>query len=320
MFEWLDTLSKNPTKVLVVGSANVDIVARVPRLPKDGESLRGTSLSVVFGGKGANQAVALARIGASVEFISAVGRDHYGKLMKKNFSQEGIVVDAIKTVSKETSGTALIFVDDEGRNSIVVIPGANHKLVPEDLIKVKKDFEGKEIYLTQLELLQETVETGLLIAKEKGLVTIVDAGPPRSISEKVFPYIDIISPNETETEFLVGIKPASRSDYRKCARSLLKKGVRAVVLKLGAKGCYYADDSQEIYVPGFKIKAIDTTAAGDAFTAGLAFAWGKAPLEEVLIFANAVGALACMKFGAQPSMPFPADIKSFLASIRKNGG
>ncbi len=319
MFEWINSLSKKPQRALVVGSANVDIVARVPRLPKDGESLRGNSMSVVFGGKGANQAVALARIGASVEFISAVGGDHYGKLMKQNFTREGIVVSAVKTVAGETSGTALIFVDDEGRNSIVVIPGANYKLLPEDLVKNKRHFEGKDVYLTQLELLPETVEAGLFLAKEKGLITIVDAGPPRAISEKIFPYIDIISPNETETEFLVGIKPTTKKEFRKCANSLLKKGVRAVILKLGAKGCYYADDSQELYVPGFKIKAVDTTAAGDAFTAGLAFAWGKASLDEILIFANAVGALACMKFGAQPSMPILAEVKTFLNSIRKIG-
>lgn len=317
MFEWINNLLRKPPAVLVVGSANVDIVARVSRLPKEGESLRGSSLSIVFGGKGANQAVALARAGASVEFITSVGGDYYGRLMRDNFKREGISTRPIKVVKGETSGTALIFVDDGGKNSIVVIPGANHKLLPDDLIKYENYFVGKNVYLTQLELLPETVEAGLVLAKKNGLISIVDAGPPRSISDKTFPYIDVISPNETETEFLVGIKPVTKRDYRKCANYLIKKGVRAVVLKLGAKGCYYADDSQEMYVPGFKIKPVDTTAAGDAFTAGLAFAWGKAPLEEVLLFANSAGALACMKFGAQPSMPNLNEIRSFLGSIRK---
>ncbi|MCX8064416.1 MAG: ribokinase [Candidatus Hydrogenedentes bacterium] len=318
MFEWVNTLRRVPPNVLVVGSANTDIVAKVPRLPTEGESLRGNSLSIVFGGKGANQAVALARIGARVEFISAVGGDYYGRLMKNNFKREGILTSAVRMVRGETSGTALIFVDEGGRNSIVVIPGANHRLLPEDMVRDENHFVGKDIYLTQLELLPETVEVGLVLAKKNGLVTIVDAGPPRNISDKVFPYIDLISPNETETEFLVGIKPITKKDYRRCAGFLLKKGVRAVVLKLGAKGCYYADDTQEVYVPGFKIKPVDTTAAGDAFTAGLAFAWGKASLEEVLLFANSAGALACMKFGAQPSMPYLDEVKSFLNSIRKS--
>ncbi len=308
----LENLRKQQRKVVVVGSANVDIVAKVPRLPREGESYRGESLAIVFGGKGANQAVSLARLGANVNFVCCVGKDHFGKSMKNSFRNEGIPVNTVKETSEVFSGTALIFVDKQGRNSIVVIAGANHELKPEDVIKQEKVFQKGEVFLTQLELLPETIETALIQAKKNNLITIVDAGPPRSISKQIFPYIDIISPNETETEFLTGRKPTKRQDYHWCACKLLEMGARSVVLKLGEKGCYYYDGVDEVFIPGYKVSVVDTTAAGDAFTSALAFAWEQSTLEEVLQFANAVGALSCTKFGAQPSMPYFDEVKQFL--------
>lgn len=305
-------LKSKKRKIVVVGSANVDIVARVPRLPKEGESFRGESLSVVFGGKGANQAVSLARLGADVQFICCVGKDHFGKSMKKSFKDEGIPTGTIKETGEAFSGTALIFVDNQGRNSIVVIAGANHELKPEDVIRQEKVFQKGDVFLTQLELLPETIETALIQAKKNGLITIVDAGPPRNISKDIFPYIDVISPNETETEFLTGKKPSGHKNWLWCAEKLLNLGARSVVLKLGAQGCFYYDGIDEIYLPGCKVSVIDTTAAGDAFTSALAFAWGQACIIDVLNFANAVGALACTKFGAQPSMPRFEEVSKFI--------
>ncbi|MCA1901499.1 MAG: ribokinase [Candidatus Hydrogenedens sp.] len=315
MKELLNILKNQQRSVVVVGSANVDMVAKVPRMPKEGESLRGDSLSVVFGGKGANQAVALARLGAKVRFIACVGKDQYGKAMKQNFKNEGIPTHTIKEAVDSLSGTALIFVDKTGKNSIVVIPGANHDLKPKDVIQQKGIFKKGDVFLTQLELLSETVEASIILAKEAGLITIVDAGPPRKISKYIFPYIDIISPNETETEFLVGKKPETKKDCHVCAEKLMKMGARAVVLKLGVRGCFYSDGEKEFFINGYKINTVDTTAAGDAFTAGLALAWGRTSIEEALQFANAVGALACTRFGAQPSMPTLSEVSTFLKQI-----
>lgn len=315
--KFFDTIKNQKKKIIVVGSANVDIVARVPRLPKEGESFRGESLSIVFGGKGANQAVSLARLGADINFISCVGKDHFGMSMKKSFKDEGIPINTIKETSNAFSGTALIFVDKDGRNSIVVIAGANHELKPEDIIKRENIFKKGDILLTQLELLPETIETALILAKKNGMITIVDAGPPRNISKHIFPYIDVISPNETETEFLTGINPSKSENRLKCAEMFLKMGVSSVVLKLGSQGCYYNDNSYEIYMPGYKVPVVDTTAAGDAFTSALAYVWGQAEIDDVLDFANAVGALACTKFGAQPSMPHLDEVQKFLKKHRK---
>jgi len=314
MNELVKVLKKQQRGVVVVGSANVDMVAKVPRLPKEGESIRGDSLSIVYGGKGANQAVSLARLGARLQFVCCIGKDYFGKCMKKSFRTEGISTAAIKESSDAFSGTALIFVDKDGKNSIVVIPGANHDLKPEDILKQKRLFREGEIFLTQLELLPETIETAIIQAKESGLVTVVDAGPPREISKQIFPYIDVLSPNETETEFLVGKKPETKKDFKECAEKLLDMGVQSVVLKLGVRGCYYYDGSDELFLPGFKVDVVDTTAAGDAFTSALALAWGQASLDEVLQFANAAGALACTKFGAQPSMPRLDEVLKFLRS------
>ncbi len=314
MNELVKVLKKQQRSVVVVGSANVDMVAKVPRLPREGESFRGDSLSIVYGGKGANQAVSLSRLGAKLQFVCCIGKDYFGKCMKNSFRTEGISTTAIKESANAFSGTALIFVDKDGKNSIVVIPGANHELKPEDVIRQRKIFCKGEIFLTQLELLPETIETAIIQAKESGLVTVVDAGPPREISKQIFPYIDVLSPNETETEFLVGKKPETKKDFKGCAEKLLEMGVQSVVLKLGARGCYYYDGSDELFMPGFKVNVVDTTAAGDAFTSALALAWGQAPIDEVLQFANAAGALACTKFGAQPSMPKLDVVLKFLKS------
>ncbi len=310
-------LKTQKRKIIVVGSANVDIVAKVPRLPKEGESFRGESLTIVHGGKGANQAVSLARLGADVQFICCIGKDHFGKSMKKSFKEEGIPTNTIKETDEAFSGTALIFVDKDGRNSIVVIAGANHELKPGDVIKREKTFIKGDIFLTQLELLPETIETALIQAKKNGLITVVDAGPPRNISKHIFPYIDVISPNETETEFLTGRKPKTKKDFRWCSENLLQMGAQSVVLKLGKQGCYYFDGTNEIHMPGYEVPVVDTTAAGDAFTSALALAWGQADIPYVLDFANAVGALACTKFGAQPSMPYFEEVKKFLKARNK---
>ncbi len=314
---FIENLKNKKRKIIVVGSANVDIVAKVPRLPKEGESFRGESLSIVYGGKGANQAVSLARLGSQVQFICCVGKDYFGKSMKNGFKNEGISVKTVKETSETFSGTALIFVDNEGKNSIVVIAGANHELKPDDVIKQEKIFQKGDVFLTQLELLPETIEASLIQAKKNGLITIVDAGPPRNISPQIFPYIDVISPNETETEFLTGKMPVKSKDFRWCAEKLLQMGARSVVLKLGSRGCYYYDGNNEFYSPGYKVVAVDTTAAGDAFTSALSFAWGQSDLPQVLQFANAVGALACTKFGAQPSMPYFNEVLKFLKVNKK---
>ncbi len=302
-----------PTCMIVVGSANIDLVTRVPRIPKPGESVIGRSFATITGGKGANQAVAAGRLGVETHFIGCVGNDGFGVLQQESLRAAKVHLEYLKVHPEEATGTAVILVSDEGQNSIVVTPSANFGLTPEDINGAAALFQKADVVLLQLEIPLETVAATLEMCRRLGVLSILDAGPAQRIPSSLVALADIISPNETEAEALTGIRVDSVDAARRAARALLGMGARHAVMKLGAQGALYMGEGEH-YASAFKVTPVDTTAAGDAFTAALGAVWKHLPVAESLLFANAAGALAATVAGAQPSMPSLEQVETFLRS------
>ena len=301
--------------LLVVGSLNMDLVVRAPRVPGPGQTLVGHGFQTIPGGKGANQAVASARLGAKTFMIGRAGGDDFGKALLANLKASGVLTDFLRVDSSESSGIAVIIVDDSGENSIVVAPGANGKVTPKDVCAAQAAWDKASHVVMQLEIPLDAVEAALDMAREKGVTSILDAGPAMKVPMSLLRKADLLSPNESETEALLGCKVTDIASAKEAAKRFLDEGARTIVLKLGDQGCLVATESSLTHIPAYPVKAIDTTAAGDAFTAALAvsLAEGKALLDAAR-FANAVGALAVATFGAQPSMPTREKVEAFLAS------
>ncbi|MEW6357880.1 MAG: ribokinase [Planctomycetota bacterium] len=318
--------------ILVVGSLNMDLVVRAERMPGPGQTLIGRGFQTVPGGKGANQAVAAARLGAKTYMIGRVGGDAFGKTLVENLKQSGVTTDFLKTDKSEPNGIAIIIVDDNGENSIVVAPGANAKVTPRDVRGARAAWNEASHVVLQLEIPLDAVECALDTAREKGVMSILDAGPAMKVPMDLLRKADVLSPNESETEALIGRKVTDLDSARDAAKRFLDEGIRTVVLKLGDEGCLVAganviasaacrgakqshDACNMTHIPAYKVKAVDTTAAGDAFTAALAvsLAEGKTLLDAAR-YATAVGALAVTAFGAQPSMPTREKVERFIAS------
>ena len=299
-------------KVIVAGSANMDMVMRVQRLPKPGETLMSDSFTTAHGGKGANQAVAAARLGGQVSFIGAVGADAFGQMQRDGLAREGIDLSRLKIDPDLPTGVAQILIADTGDNMIVVAPSANHALLTEDIVAAHGLFQHSDVIITQLEIPLATVESALRMAREHQVFSILDTGGAAlDAPAALIALADMVSPNETEAEALTGIVVDSPEAARTAAAHLRDMGVEHVVMKLGARGCLYFGE-EELYVPAFHVDALDATAAGDAFTAALGLAWNHMPVQDALQFANAAGALATMGVGAQPSMPTLASVARFM--------
>ncbi len=301
----------NSPTVLVAGSANMDLVTRVPHCPKPGETVLGSGFTTVPGGKGANQAVAAARLGAACHLAGCVGDDAFGALLREGLAGAGVGVDHLKTHGNEPTGTAAILVGDDGENIIAVTPSANLEFTPEDVKTLAPLFGKLDALLLQLEIPLDTVEAALDAAREHGVLSVLDAGPAQPLSERLIQKADLVSPNETEAEAITGIAVETIQDGHRAARKLLDMGAREVVVKLGSQGALYAGEDV-LHVPAFEVNAIDTVAAGDAFTAALAMVWRELPRLEALRFANAAGALATMATGAQDAMPTRQAVEAFL--------
>ncbi len=299
--------------ILVVGSVNLDIVARVDHVPAPGENVRGTDLATVPGGKGANQAVACARLGARTMLLGRVGDDAFGRRLTGDLDSAGVVTDEVAAVEGCASGVALIMVDARGQNSIVVTAGANARLGPDDLHAARPLFDTADAVLLQLEIPPEAVAWAVHLGREAGCRIIVDAGPPRgSVEEAVF-AADVLTPNEAEAAALLDREPGGAADIETLAADLLDRGPGAVVVKCAERGAYLAAPDQSARVPAFSVEPVDTTAAGDAFTAALAVETVRGTgLREAVRIANAAGALACTVMGAQPSMPTADQLALFL--------
>jgi ribokinase len=302
------------TKSLVVlGSSNTDLVIRVPRIPKAGETLLGGEFLTAPGGKGANQAVGAARAGGKVAFIGRVGRDAFGDRAIAGLRRDGIDVSNVVRDKLAPSGVALIFVARDGENSIAVAGGANAKLSPADVKKAASVIRSAALLVAQLETPLATVIAAALVAVRAGVPVILNPAPARPLPSRLLKLISILTPNETEAELLTGIQVTDdAAAARACAR-LRSRGVGTVILTLGARGAFLADAGGQRLVPGFKVKAVDSTAAGDIFNGALGVALAeRKTLPDAVRFANAAAALSVTRVGAQPSAPVRADIERFL--------
>jgi len=305
-------MTKEP-HILVVGSVNMDLVVRCPRVPAPGETLAGSDFRLVPGGKGANQAVAAARLGAPAALIGRVGRDGFGDALLEGLRSNGVDTTHVGRDDEAASGVALILVEPGGENSIVVAPGANAALTPEHLEAAGGAFAWADAVLVQLEVPVATVERALTLARRGGALAVLDAGPARELPAAVLEAADIVSPNETEARALTGVAVTDAGGAEQAAERLREMGARTVVLKLGGQGAYLAGEKERRHVPAFAVEPVDTTAAGDAFTAALAVAVASGkPLPEAVRTANAAGAAATLRFGAQPSMPTPEEIAQVM--------
>jgi ribokinase len=300
-------------KILILGSSNLDLILRVPRFHHPGETIRADSLTTAFGGKGANQAVAAKRLGAEVALITRLGDDHYGRSYRRYLIDKGLNPKSIFLDEKIPTGMAFIELDSKGENRIVVAPGSNGSLSVDDLKRCSPLFRKIKVFITQLEIPIETVRMGLKMAKRYDALTLLNPSPSRPLSTEILSLIDFLVPNELEAQALTGLKMRKDRDIPEIATKLLKMGVKNVVITLGSKGLFFKNHSEEIWIKAFKVKVVDTTAAGDAFMGAMAcgLAEGK-PIREALMFANGAGALATTKLGAQPSLPFRKEGKTLV--------
>jgi len=291
--------------ISVLGIFVADISFFGKNIPSVGETILGDSYNIGPGGKGCNQAIAIARLGGKVSFISKLGKDDYGKLALDTLKKNRI--DTSQIIEKEglQTGVAGIMVDkNTGKNAINVITGAPSTLTNEDIKDKIEIIKKSKIFLTQLEIPKEVTLNCLKIAKENNVLTILNPAPASSLSKDFFNYIDYFTPNETEAEFYTGIKITNQNEAKLASEKLLNLGIKKVIITLGEKGLFYSDGKEDIFLKATSVKAIDTTGAGDAFNGGLAFALSQnKSIEKALSLANQVAGLSTTKLGAGNSMP-----------------
>jgi ribokinase len=300
--------------IVVVGSINLDLVAVAAKIPAVGETILGTAFQTHPGGKGANQAVAAARLGYPVEMIGRLGDDAFGCQLRTHLEEAGVGTTAIAT-SAGASGVAVILVSSKGENSIVVAPGANALLTPQDLEDNLSLLQRAGVVLAQLEIPLETIERLAGICVREKVPLILDPAPAADLPKSIFPRATWFTPNESEAAFYAG---GEQRDPEKTAKTLLDKGCPGVVLKLGSQGAYLARGREQgELVPSFPVKAVDSTAAGDAFNGAFAVGLmqGKSPRESA-VFAAAAAAISVTRVGAQPSMPTMQEVTAFLATAQ----
>lgn len=299
--------------ILVIGSINMDLIINTPKLPHLGDEIKGNSFQQMLGGKGANQAIALSRMGGKVLLSGKLGNDSFAGLLLDKFKVENINTEHIKIDQNEKTGTTIILVEPDGDHCLIFIPGANAALGTKEIESLERIIKGSEIILTQLEIPLETVKTIVKIANKYDVPVILDAGPAQKVPLEFFKGIHILSPNEFEIEMLTGIEVDNVETGKKAAEKLLIQGVDIVVIKMGEKGAFIADEKGFRNYPAFKVNPVDTTAAGDAFTAALAYMFSKRKdIDEAVIFANAVGALTVGKAGTTDSLPTKKQIEEFI--------
>lgn len=292
-------------KILVVGSANTDMVIRTDHFPVPGETIIGGAFSLVPGGKGANQAVAAARLGGDVCFITQLGTDVFGNQNLENFKKEGIDTSLIRQNPEQPSGVALITVDKSGENTIIVAPGANHALTVEEISAASNAFQQADIVLVQLEVPLPVVLDVCQKAYGLGKRVILNPAPAMDLPDNIFQFLYLITPNETEAEFLTGVKVHGEASAYQAASRLRNKGVKRIIITLGEGGAFLFTDSFQGIIPTSKVKVKDTTAAGDTFSGALAVALGNGKsLEKAIAFALKAATLSVQRFGAQTSIPY----------------
>ena len=296
--------------ISVLGIFVADISFSGPKIPAIGETILGNKYNVGPGGKGCNQAVAIARLGAKVNFITKIGRDSYGELALNTLTKNKINTESVIQDENLQTGVAGILVDkNSGKNAINVIVGAPSTLKIAEIEKHIDIIKNSKIFLTQLEVPKDVTLYCLKTAKENGCFTILNPAPASEISKEFFSNIDYFTPNETEAEFYTGIKITNEKEAKQAADKLINLGIKKIIITLGEKGLFYSDGKEEIYLQATPVKAIDTTGAGDAFNGGLAFGLSKEkPIKECLELANKVAGISTTKLGAGDAMPFIKDL------------
>jgi ribokinase len=297
-------------KICVVGAANLDLISYVPRLPRMGETLHGSRFHMGFGGKGANQAVMAAKLGAEVAMVTKLGRDIFGENTLKNFSSFGIDTRHVLFTEKAFSGVAPIAVDEEGHNSIIIVTGANDLLTEEEIEAARLAIASAQILVCQLEVPLAISLAAMRIAREEKVTTIFNPAPARpGLPDELYRLSDIICPNESETELLTGLEVKTQEQAAAAARVLLGRGAGKVILTLGERGSLLVTEKETVHVPAQKVKALDSTGAGDAYVGSLAFFLaGSKPIAEAMRRANAIAAISVQASGTQTSFPQAKDL------------
>lgn len=301
--------------IVVIGSSNVDMIMKLSRLPKLGETITDGEFVQVFGGKGANQAVAAARAGGNVTFVNCVGEDAYADMMIANFAKDGIKTEFIFKEKGVPSGTALVMIGDAGKNYLAVAPGANYKLTPAHVDKSIKAIEAADMVIIQLEIPINTTKYILDLCQKLNKKVIYNLAPVQVFDLSYLSKVHLFVVNETEAEELTKLDVKSNEEVEIAAQKLLSYGAENVIITLGSEGCYFTNHKEKYFLPSFKVQALDTTAAGDTYCGSLAVALteGKS-WKDAIRFASAASAISVTKLGAQPSVPFRKEIDTFLSS------
>ncbi|MGE5614260.1 MAG: ribokinase [Bacillota bacterium] len=302
-------------KICVIGSLNMDIAIHTPRLPAMGETIIGSGFMTIPGGKGANQAVAAARLGGDVTMVGHVGDDAFGNSLKQNLQANGVDVRHVKTMRNTPTGIAVIVIKD-GNNFIILDSGANFTIKAKDIMEVENVIKESDMLLLQMEIPQEAIEQAVDIANKYGVKVLLNPAPARNMSDDFLAKVDIITPNESECEYIAGMALESIKDAEEAVKYLRGKGIGQVVVTLGGRGVVYNSGDRVLYKPVPEVRVVDTTAAGDSFTGALAVALtnGKS-IDEAVDFANIVGTLTVMKKGAQTSLPYIQEVEEFLRGV-----
>jgi ribokinase len=297
------------SKLYVIGSSNTDMVIKSDKLPAPGETVIGGVFLMNAGGKGANQAVAAAKLGAEVIFVSKVGNDIFGKQAVEGFKNIGINTDFVFTDSGNPSGVALILVDRHGENSISVASGANGNLQISEVQQAIDKVQASDIVLLQLEIPLDTVNETIKKCAEKGATIILNPAPAQKLDESYFKYLTMITPNETEAEILTGIKVTDLETAKEAANDFHSKGILEVIITLGSKGAFYSNQDKQVLIPSPKVVAVDSTAAGDVFNGALCVAISEGQvIEEAIAFACKAASISVTRMGAQASAPTREEI------------
>ncbi|ELE8117566.1 ribokinase [Vibrio fluvialis] len=302
-------------KLVVLGSVNADHVLQVPSFPRPGETLHGRNYQVIPGGKGANQAVAAARLKADIGFIACVGDDSFGINIRESFKLDGMNISGVKMQPNCPTGIAMIQVSDSGENSICISAEANARLTAEAIEPDLAHIREAKYLLMQLETPIDGIVKAAQVAKEARTNVILNPAPARELPDELLSCVDVITPNETEAEVLTGITVTDDESAQLAADALHRKGIEIVMITLGAKGVWLSQNGRGALIPGFRVQATDTTAAGDTFNGALVTGLlEEMPLESAIQFAHAAAAISVTRFGAQTSIPNRAEVDAFLAN------
>lgn len=306
--------------ITVVGSLNMDLVLNADKIPRPGETIMGKSFQQIPGGKGGNQADAVAKLGAEVTMIGCIGQDDMGFLLKSSLEKDGVEVEYILEKEQVATGVAAIIVESSGNNAITVAPGANYALTVDDIQHFSQIIINSEILLLQLETPLDTVKEALQIAKKAGRKTILNPAPAAKLEPEILILVDLLTPNETELELLSGCKTDTLKNIELAGKTLLEKGAKEIIVTLGANGCMYISADRVQHFPAFQVQSMDTTAAGDSFNGALAVSLSEnKTMEEAILFAMKVGAMTVTKAGAQQSLPTMEEVMQFDTWIKSQG-